>query len=113
VGDDQDGGAEPLVEVADEGEDFGAGVSVEVASGFIGEQDGGREGEGAGDGHALALASREFVGEVIEAVAELHELEQFAGAAVDLGAAESLQVQGEGDVLETGERGQEVEEQED
>ena len=41
VGDDQDGGAEALVEVANEGEDFGAGVRVEIAGGLIGEQDGG------------------------------------------------------------------------
>ena len=46
-------------------------------------------------------------------MAELHEFEQLAGAAVDLGAAESLQVQGEGDVFQAGERGQEVEELED
>ena len=33
VGDDEDGGVEPLVEVADELEDFGAGVGVEIAGG--------------------------------------------------------------------------------
>ena len=84
VGDDEDGGAEALVEVADEREDLGAGVRVEVAGGLVGEQDGRGEGEGAGDGDALALAAGEFVGEVIEAVAELHEVEQFARAVVDL-----------------------------
>jgi hypothetical protein len=69
VGDDEDGGAEALVEVAYEGQDLGAGMGVQVAGGLIGEEDGRGKGEGAGDGDALALAAGELVGEVIEAVA--------------------------------------------
>ena len=45
---------------------------------------GGIKGQGAGDGHTLALAAGELVGQVVEAVAELDEFEQLAGALIDL-----------------------------
>ena len=38
------------------------GGGVEVAGGLVGEQDRGLHHQGAGDGHALALAARELVG---------------------------------------------------
>ena len=102
VRDDQDGGAQALVEIADEVEDFGAGVGVEVAGRLIGQQDGRMKGQRARDGDALPLAAGKFVGQVIEAVAELHEVQQLARAAVDLRRGQSFQVQGQGDVFHAG-----------
>ena len=102
-----------LVEVVDEAQDFGAGVGVEIAGGLVGEEDGRLEGQGAGDGDALALAAGELVGQVVEAVVEADELEQAAGARFDFLAREAFEVEREGHVLDAGERGEEVEELED
>ena len=44
-----------------------AGFGVEVAGGFVGEDDGGLVDEGAGDGDALALTAGELVGLVVHA----------------------------------------------
>jgi hypothetical protein len=96
MGDDQDGGAEPLVQVADQGEDLAAGMRIQVSGGLIGQQDGGIKCQGAGDGHTLALAAGEFVGQVVEAAAELHEFQQRARALIDLLAASPFEVQGQG-----------------
>src|SRR5689334_24897950 len=56
--------AQPLMEVADQREDFGAGVRVQISGWFIGQQNRRVDGEGASDRHALPFAAREFVGEV-------------------------------------------------
>ncbi len=101
------------MELADEGEDFDAGVGVEIAGGFIGEKDGGIGGEGAGDGDTLPLAAGEFFGEVVEALFEFDEGEEFAGAVVNFGRGPATQVEREGDVFQAGESGEEVEELED
>ena len=69
--------------------------------------------EGAGDGDALPLAAGELVGQVIEAMAELHQFEQLAGALVDVAARQPFEVQRQGDVLDAGQAGEQVEELED
>ena len=53
------------------------------------------------------------VGKVRESMTELHELQQLAGALVDLTARPAAQVQRQADVLEARERRQQVEELED
>src|SRR5690606_34427728 len=68
VGDHDDGLAEGLDAVAQEGEDFGAGAGVEVAGGFVGEDDLGSADEGAGAGDALLLSAGELGGLVVAPV---------------------------------------------
>ena len=63
---------------------------VQIAGRLVGQQHGRIEGQRARDGHALPLAAGKFVGQVIEAVAELHQLQQFARAGVDLLLAAGL-----------------------
>jgi hypothetical protein len=94
-------------------EDIGAGVGVEVAGGFVGEEDGGIDGEGAGDGDALAFAAGEFVGEVVGSFGEANEVEEFVGAVAGFAAVPATEVEGEGDVFFAGEGGEEVKELED
>ena len=48
---------------------------VEAREGFVEQQDGGTRREGARDGHALLLASRELGGVRLGAVVEAHELQ--------------------------------------
>ena len=62
MGDHEDCCAEVFVHVVNELDDVDAGGGVEVAGRFIGEEDGRVDGEGAGDGDALALASGQFIG---------------------------------------------------
>ena len=65
-----DDGVAVGVEVAEEIEDFAAGLRIEVARRFVGEEERRFVHERAGDGDALALAAGEFVGLVVHAVAE-------------------------------------------
>src|SRR5271168_2981321 len=58
------------MEFVEEGHDLVAGLGVEVAGGFVGEDDGGFVDQSAGDGDALTLAAGEFVGLVHHAAAE-------------------------------------------
>ncbi len=50
--------------------DFLAGLGIEVACRFVGQQEGRFVDQGAGDGHALALAAGKFVGFVMNAVGQ-------------------------------------------
>ena len=59
--------------------DFGRG-DVQVAGWFVGEQDGGFVGEGAGDGDALLFAAGELAGEVICAGGKAERAEEVHGA---------------------------------
>ena len=57
VGDEHDGCFFAAGELGDQIDDHGAGGGVEVAGGFIGEEDGGLVDEGTGECGALELAS--------------------------------------------------------
>ena len=70
VGDHDDGLAEVVDDVAQEGEDLAAGPRVERAGRLVGEDDLGPRDERAGDRDALLLAARELGGPVAQAVAE-------------------------------------------
>ena len=86
VGDEDHGVFALMMDAAEEVHDLGGVLGIEVAGGFIGEEDGGFVGEAAGDGDALALTAGEFFGHVIEAMAHAHGFEEFGGAALALGA---------------------------
>ena len=59
-------------------------VRVEVTRRLVGEEDGRIVHERARDGDALPLTARELVRPVVHALAELHALERFLGAALAL-----------------------------
>ena len=54
---DQDDRPAGRVELVEKGEDLGAGMAVEVARGFVGEDQRGFGDEGAGHGDPLLLAA--------------------------------------------------------
>jgi hypothetical protein len=80
VGDEEDGSFFFASEASDEFDDGVTGGGVEIAGGFIGEKNRGLVDEGAGDGGALKLSSRELVGAVVGAIGEMDGGEEFAGA---------------------------------
>ena len=65
---DQDDGDALLVELLEEGHHFEGGAAVEIASRFIGQQQGGPVDQSAGNGHALLLAAGKLGWLVVEAV---------------------------------------------
>jgi len=113
VGDHDDG----LAGVGEELEDFGdffAVGAVEISGWFIGEDDGGLVGEGAGDGDALLLAAGEAVGFAFEFLAQAELFEEESSAIEGGGLAEAAEFEhGEGDVFLGGEFLEEVVELED
>ena len=115
VGDHEDGAAAAVGGGGgDLFEDFGhvLGVGfVEVAGGFVGEEDGGVVGEGAGDGDALLFAAGEIGGAAVGFGFEADLGEQFLGADAALAAGEAAEFEHrEGDVFFGGEfRQQEME----
>ncbi len=90
-----------------------AGGGIQVARGLVGQQHRRINAERAGDGHALALAAGKFIGQVIQADVELHQIQQFIRARLDLLARPAAQMQRQGNIFETRKRGQQVEELED
>ena len=104
VGDDDEGAAVLTDEVEEEIDDGGATVRVQVAGGFVGEDDAGIIDEGAGDGDALLFAAAELGGEVVEAVGKAHAFEEGDGGIPAFGFSDEG---GEEDVLESGEFGEE------
>lgn len=78
-------------------EDVQADGDVEHGDGFVGQQDAGADGEGAGDDDALALAAGQLVREFGQDVgAEVDLLEQVGGRCFDVGAAAQAAVQAQG-----------------
>ena len=112
VGYDDDG-VSAGVEVVEEGHDLVAGLGVEVAGGFVGEDDGGVVDKGAGDGDALALAAGELVGLVHHAGAEIDGLEDGLCALEALGGGGAVIDEGQLDVVQRGGAGEQVEGLED
>lgn len=100
---DEDEGLALAIEVVEEVEDFFAGFGVEVASGFVGEDDERAVGESAGDGNALLLAAGELVGSVIEAVVESDLGGKFCGDFPHFFIGGPAVIHGDGDVFSDGE----------
>ena len=80
MGDEDDGSFFVAGELGEELNDDGAGGGVQIARGFVGEDDRGAMEEGASHGGALELAARKLVGTVVSAVGELNGAEEFASA---------------------------------
>jgi len=113
VSDKHDGGAGLVGEFTEKGEDVGAVFGIEVAGGFVGEDDAGAVNEGAGDGDALLFAAGELRGSGVGAVLDAHAFEEVLDAFPALGMGNADQLEGEFDVFENGQGGEEVEELED
>ena len=70
-----DDGLPGLVQILEEVDDLDRGLRIEVAGGFVGQQDTGVVDERPGDRDALALPARELVGSMGHPVAEPDERE--------------------------------------
>src|SRR4030095_8083951 len=81
--------------------------------GRVSEQRRGIDRKSSRNGAAVALAAREFIGEVRQAVLELNERQQLTGAIVDLSTRPAPKVEREANVLQTGQRRQQIEELKD
>ena len=75
VGDDDERHAR-LGEAADHGEHFGDQLGIEGRSGLVEQHQPGRDGERAGDRHALLLAAGEAMRQVVQVAAEADADEQ-------------------------------------
>ena len=84
------------------------GVGVEVGGGFVGQDEFGLGGQGAGHGDALLLSSRELAGAAVEAVAQAHGLQQLYGPFRAFGFGPALQVHDKLHVLQGREHRQQV-----
>ena len=83
VGDHHDGGAGG-VEALEELEDFVGRFAVQVAGGFVGQDDGRFVQQGAGDGDALLLAAGELVGHFVRLGGHADGRKDLGDAAVNL-----------------------------
>mgnify|MGYP003733648741 CR=1 FL=1 len=83
MGDQQDRATELAVEAAEQLEDFGGGRAVEVAGGFVGQQQGRSRHQRARHRHPLLLPARELVGLALLQPGQSH-LRQQAARALDL-----------------------------
>jgi hypothetical protein len=106
---EDEGEAEAAVEVVHEVDELGGVAGVEVGGRLIGEHQGGTMDDGAGDGDTLAFAAGEQVGTLIGAGGEADTFKSGGGALTAFVAVESLDEQGELDVLGGGEYGDEIE----
>ncbi len=79
VGDEEEGGVGFFAEGEDEGEGLLGAGGIEGAGGFVGEDELGAVGEGAGDGDALLLAEGHFSGTVVEAFGKADPFEDVGG----------------------------------
>ena len=65
MGDEDHGVFALVMDAAEEVHDLGGVFGVEIAGGFVGQENGGFIGEAAGDGDTLALTPGEFFWQVI------------------------------------------------
>jgi len=82
VGDHDQGEAEVVPELFEQGDDLVAGVLVEVAGGLVGEQHPGLLDQGAGDRGALLLAAGQFGGQVAGTVGQADSAQRGGDLAV-------------------------------
>ena len=101
---EHDGDAVLVGHLAQEQQQVGALLGLEVAGGLVGEQDGGAADQGAGQRGALALGGGQLAGALVAAVGEADALEQGVDR-LRLGSAAGDQ-QRQGDVLAHRDRGQ-------
>ena len=100
VGDHHDGFAVVLGEGSEEGENRAGGFAIEVAGGFISDEEFGVVHDGTSDGDPLFLAAGEFGGAVLGAIGKPHEVEGSICASPAFGAGEGHEKEGQFHVLE-------------
>jgi hypothetical protein len=100
VRDHHDGLAEFAVQLVQQVQHLGGGHAVEVAGGFVGDDQRRVGHQCAGNGHALLLAAGELVGVVVHAVGQADHGQRRLHVAAALGAAQRGQQQRQLDVLE-------------
>jgi hypothetical protein len=107
MGDEDEGSAALGDRLEEKRHDVAAGVAVEIAGRFVGDEDGGLRRKSAGDRDALLLAAGEFGGIVRDAAGEPDVTEHLTRSIERIGAAGELERHG--DVLERGHRRHQVE----
>ena len=96
------------VEALEEGEDAFGGLGVEIAGGFVGQQEFGLGDEGAGYGEALLFPAGELAGAMVAAVGQFDACEPCGGFGEGLLAVDAAREKRHGYVFEGGELGEEV-----
>ena len=81
---------------------------VQRAGGLVGQQQLAFADDGAGDGHPLALAARQLVGEVRRPVLQSELLERLQRHRLGLAGRHAVELEGQGDVLDRAEPGEQV-----
>ena len=108
VGDEEDGHAELIAEIAKEIENLGLDGDIESGGGFVGNEQFGLTGKGHGDHDALLHSSAELVGIIVEAflgIGDANEVEVFDDFGVDIFDIWSVEVEGLGDLAADSEDG--------
>ncbi len=108
MGRDQAGGAFVADQRLECAEHQFARCGIEVAGRLVGEDDARMVGRGAGDGHALLLAARQFCRAMRAPRPHAEEVQQFAAARVGLAARPAGDELRDRDVLERGELGEQM-----
>ena len=106
---DQDDSVAVGLQAIHQGHDFVSGLGVEVAGGFVGEDDRRTVYEGAGDGDSLALSAGKFVGFVHHAGFHADRCQRVFGALHALFAGDAGVNQRQLDVVQGGGAGQQIE----
>ena len=76
---DDHGLAQLFSDAQEQGVNLLLGAAVQVAGGFVGKEDGGIHGQGAGYGHPLLLSAGEFRRFVRQTGTQAYQLQQFIG----------------------------------
>ena len=98
VGDQHRRHGQRVVQVAQPQAQLRAHLGVEGAEGLVEQQHLGLDGQGAGQGHALALAARELGRVALAEVGQAHQLEQLVHPGLDLGLGAVADLEAEGHV---------------
>jgi hypothetical protein len=106
---DEDDGVALGVKVVEERHDLDRGLRVEVAGGFVGQDDGRAIDECTGNGDALTLAAGELVGLVHHALGEVYLRQDFLGALDALGCGRAVIDERQFDVVQRGGASEQVE----
>lgn len=109
VGDDDEGGQALSGDLQEGFRDMGGAGAVEVASGFVGEEDTRFSREGPGKGGPLHFPAAELVGVVVAASRETGEVEGFLHPGPGHPGGVAAQEEGEFHVFRHGHGGQKVE----
>jgi hypothetical protein len=115
---DNDDGLPPVNKLLEESKDALGGGGVEVAGGLVADDEGRVVGEGTGDGSALLLTAAKGTGELVSLIGDAHHVEEVHSALLCFSRSRHSgvsagEVDGEDNVLEDGEGGEELEELED